>query len=160
MIALISIILDSFENSKASKDGVDSGLFVLIGCILTLAILGFFATLAKTIEAFMLRNSINVENNENAVEYYKLKKIALKDFLKYIFKLILLMLLGVVVVALAAVIVEKGQIVSNTSFIFASIVLAFSAFSTLLMIIFIVIRCVEYSQMTNGETTANPPLVH
>ena len=154
VIALISIILSNFETSQASEDRIDSGLFVLIGCILTLAILGFVVALAKTIEAFMLKNSMDNENNEEVVGYNKLKKTTLKDFLKYISKLILLMLLGVVVVALAAVIVEKGEIVSNSSFVFAAIILAFSAFSTLLMIMFIVIRCVEYSQMT--KTDAEP----
>ena len=151
VIALISIILSNFENSQASEDGIDSGLFVLIGCILTLAIIGFFVALAKTIEAFMLKNSMDNESNEEVVGYNKLKKTSLKDFLKYISKLILLMLLGVVVVALAAVIVEKGEIVSNSSFIFAAIILAFSAFSTLLMIMFIVIRFVEYSQMIKND---------
>ena len=87
VIALISIILSNFETSQASEDRIDSGLFVLIGCILTLAILGLVVALAKTIEAFMLKNSMDNENNEKVVGYNKLKKTTLKDFLKYIYNL-------------------------------------------------------------------------
>ena len=148
IIALISIILDSFENQSQ----VDSGLFVLIGCILTVAIIGFFVALSKTVEAFMLKDSL--EEDEQSIDHLKLKKISIKDFMKYITKLLLLLSLSVAIVALASVIVEKGEFVSNSSFVFAAVILAISAFSTLLMTTFTIIRCIEYFRISKADVAA------
>jgi hypothetical protein len=155
VIALVSIILDNFEENNR----INSGLFVLTGVILTLAIIGFIVALQKTIQAFTIKEAEGGELAGTDTDLYLKKKFTSgHDFAKYLWNLILLLLFNVVVVALSSVIVEEYGRISPSSYIFAVVILAFSAFTLLLLIIFIIIRIVEFCKLPKDGEQQNEDL--
>lgn len=151
VIALISIILNSLPKQTASVSG---GLYVICGIILTLSIIGFALSLQKTIEAFIIK-SADVVQDANHAEVRRVMMIpqTKREMQLFVANLLGYIAFGCTVVALTSVIISFENSVSPSSYVFACIILGFSIFTLALLLIFFIVRCIEYYRLPPNEST-------
>ena len=144
VIALTSIILDSLPKETTSVNG---GIYAICGVLLTVSLIGCILSLQKTVEAFVIKSTDELQAEVQRV-------MTMHEMQLFVINLLGLITLSSVMVALASIIVsDEKNSVSPSSFIFACVILAFSTFTLALLLIFLVIRCIEYSQFSSHESS-------